>query len=83
MWSKESSIRGGRSFVCYYFQIASCICLSTPGYMHETIHIFHHLFFITLSVTDVICDFGCFITLSVISVFVHVHFQFMIVLFFY
>ena len=43
-----------------YFQIASCICLSTPGYTHETIHIFHQLFFITLSVTDVVCDFVMF-----------------------
>jgi len=48
-------------------QIASCICLSTPGYTHKTIHIFHQLFFITLSVADVICDFGCFINLFVIS----------------
>ena len=57
-----------------YFQIASCISLSTPGYMHETIHIFHQLFFITLSV--IICDFGCFITLFVISMYCTCTFSF-------
>ena len=24
-----------------HFQIASCICLSSPGYTHITLHIFH------------------------------------------
>ena len=63
-----------------YFQIASCICLSTSGYTHEMIHILHQLFFITLSATDFICDFGCFITLFVISM--YCTFSFMILLLF-
>ena len=32
-------------------------------------YVFHQLFFITLSVTDVICDFGCFITFFFISMY--------------
>jgi len=66
-----------------YFQIASCICLSTPGYTHKTIHILHQLFFITLSVNvnDVIYDFGCFTTMLSFPCIAWVHF--IIVLFFF
>ena len=54
------------------------LSLATPDYTYETIHILHQLFFNTLSVTDVICDFECFITFLCIA-----HFHFIIVLFFY
>ena len=48
------------------------------GYTHKTIHILHQLLFITLSVTNVICDFECFITLLFPCI---AHFHFIIVLF--
>jgi len=44
----------------------------------EKMHIFHQLFFITLSVTYVICNFGCFITLFFISMYCTFSFYFII-----
>jgi len=52
------------------YMLSSCV--------GKTIHILQ-LFFIALSVTDVICDFGCFISLSFPCI---VHFHFIIVLIF-
>jgi len=36
---------------------------------HKTVHSLHQLLFIELSVTDVICDFGCSVTLFIISLY--------------